>query len=53
MAAGKLLMCASCGVAKYCGRECQVAHWKAGHNAECKVLAAERKGRGATAPTGP
>jgi ankyrin repeat protein len=27
--------CARCGVASYCGRECQVMHWKAGHSGEC------------------
>jgi len=33
--AGKLL-CASCGVAKYCSAACQKDHWKKQHKAECK-----------------
>mmetsp|Transcript_37639 Transcript_37639/g.61458 ORF Transcript_37639/g.61458 Transcript_37639/m.61458 type:complete len:488 (-) Transcript_37639:266-1729(-) len=31
--------CSRCKVARYCGRECQVAHWKE-HKHECKDLAA-------------
>ncbi len=42
-ATGKLSKCSRCNVAKYCGRDCQLAHWKAGHKAECKALAAEQK----------
>ncbi len=30
-----LQACARCGGAWYCGRACQVAHWRAGHKAEC------------------
>ncbi len=32
-----LQACARCGGAWYCGRACQVAHWRAGHKAECGV----------------
>ena len=39
-AKGKLSGCSGCHVAKYCGRECQVAHWKAGHKTDCKELLA-------------
>lgn len=31
--------CAKCRVAGYCGRECQVADWKAGHKQECEAYA--------------
>jgi hypothetical protein len=31
----KLLLCAVCGVAAYCSKRCQTAHWKAGHKAVC------------------
>lgn len=27
--------CAKCGVALYCSRACQVAHWKGGHKHDC------------------
>ena len=27
--------CSACKVARYCGRACQAAHWKAGHKQEC------------------
>jgi hypothetical protein len=26
-----LLTCSRCKIAKYCGKECQKAHWKHGH----------------------
>jgi len=28
--------CSRCGEVRYCGRDCQVKHWKAEHKAECK-----------------
>ena len=28
--------CARCLVARYCGVECQTAHWKAEHKADCQ-----------------
>ena len=31
-----LLKCKRCKAVKYCGRECQVKHWKAGHKKMCK-----------------
>ncbi len=31
----QLQACSRCGEAWYCGRECQVAHWREGHKAEC------------------
>ena len=33
-----LKSCTRCGLARYCSRECQKAHWKAGHKAACGVL---------------
>ena len=32
----RLLRCTSCKTTTYCGRRCQVAHWKTGHKAACK-----------------
>lgn len=32
----KFKVCSRCQVAMYCSSECQVAHWKEGHKAECK-----------------
>jgi hypothetical protein len=29
--------CAACKKARYCNRECQVAHWKNGHRNECQL----------------
>ncbi len=34
-AAVALQACSRCGEAWYCGRGCQVAHWREGHKAEC------------------
>eukprot|EP00980_Cylindrotheca_fusiformis_P018393 scaffold6052_cov118-Cylindrotheca_fusiformis.AAC.6 len=36
--------CSLCKVTFYCGKECQVAHWKNGHKAECKELVAAKEG---------
>ena len=33
--APKLSACARCGLVLYCGRECQRAHWSAGHKQQC------------------
>ena len=45
---GKPSHCAECKAAYYCGRDCQVAHWQAGHKKDCvrklkKRLRAEGK----------
>lgn len=37
--------CTRCKRAWYCGRECQVRDWKAGHKAQCKAAAAEEGAR--------
>jgi hypothetical protein len=29
-------LCARCGVARYCSKECQREHWKQSHKSECK-----------------
>ncbi|GLC43621.1 hypothetical protein PLESTM_001496700 [Pleodorina starrii] len=31
----RLAACGRCGAAWYCCRDCQTAHWRAGHRAEC------------------
>ncbi|GLC43618.1 hypothetical protein PLESTB_000401000 [Pleodorina starrii] len=31
----RLAACGRCGAALYCCRDCQTAHWRAGHRAEC------------------
>ena len=33
----KLLRCVRCKQALYCGKECQVAHWKRAHKKECNI----------------
>ena len=33
----KLRKCSRCQRVRYCGRECQRAHWRAGHKAECRA----------------
>ena len=35
--------CSKCNVARYCNRDCQVAHWKS-HKAKCKELFASKQG---------
>ncbi len=35
---GANLTCSACNVAMYCERDCQVAHWKAQHKQNCKLL---------------
>ena len=40
----KLLQCAACARVLYCGRECQKAHWKAGHKGQCRPAAARDVG---------
>lgn len=34
--AADLKTCTRCRAVNYCGRECQAAHWKAGHKQQCK-----------------
>lgn len=31
----KLTRCAKCKLFHYCGKQCQIAHWKAGHKLDC------------------
>jgi MYND finger len=35
----KFLVCSACKVSGYCSRDCQRAHWKAGHKTACMLLA--------------
>ncbi len=34
-----LKQCGGCRAVRYCGADCQRAHWREGHRAECKALA--------------
>lgn len=36
-----LSSCAACRAVFYCGRECQLHHWRTGHKAECPGAAAK------------
>ena len=36
---GLFSVCGACLTACYCGRECQVGHWRGGHVTECKRIA--------------
>ncbi len=36
----ELKKCGGCKAVRYCGEGCQRAHWREGHKAECKALAA-------------
>lgn len=41
----KLLRCKACRAVMYCGKECQRAHWRAGHKEGCgEIIAAEKAG---------
>lgn len=31
----KLSQCSKCKIVQYCGRDCQLAHWNAGHKKDC------------------
>ncbi|GLI67465.1 hypothetical protein VaNZ11_011653 [Volvox africanus] len=35
----KAMTCGKCKQVWYCGRDCQMAHWRAGHREECVLLA--------------
>ncbi len=37
----KLKQCGGCRAVRYCGKDCQGAHWREVHRAECKHLAAQ------------
>ncbi len=37
-----LKQCGGCRAVRYCGKDCQGAHWRGGHRAECRVLRLER-----------
>jgi hypothetical protein len=37
----KLKLCTRCRSVSYCCKDCQVAHWKAGHKRECQEQPAE------------
>ncbi len=36
-----LKQCGGCRAVRYCGADCQRAHWRAGHKADCKLMVAE------------
>ncbi len=33
--------CGGCRAVRYCGKDCQGAHWREGHRAQCKAMAAD------------
>ena len=35
-----LKACSQCKVVRYCGKECQTAHWKGGHSKACQKAGA-------------
>lgn len=37
---GSLKLCGRCNEARYCSKQCQVAHWKLGHQQECRKAGA-------------
>ena len=43
MKSGATQQCSRCKVVKYCSRECQRRHWKAGHREECCAASPENK----------
>ena len=38
------LQCSKCKTVSYCGRDCQRAHWDAGHKKECSIIANANRG---------
>lgn len=46
---GKSCICGQCKVARYCSKACQVQHFKQGHKAVCKRIAAANAGVDAAA----
>jgi len=41
-------LCSQCHTTRYCNRECQMNHWRAGHKRECKRLQKEHEKKTAT-----
>ncbi|KAK7030831.1 hypothetical protein VNI00_013939 [Paramarasmius palmivorus] len=41
----KFKRCTACLVATYCSKKCQKAHWKSGHQHECKTLGPDAEAR--------
>jgi hypothetical protein len=48
-ARGDFKSCSACKSASYCGAECQRAHWKGAHKAECAQLKAAASAAGGPA----
>ena len=42
----KFQLCGGCGMVRYCSKDCQRKHWKAGHKMMCKLLKCKDGGMG-------
>ncbi|KAG2498115.1 hypothetical protein HYH03_003873 [Edaphochlamys debaryana] len=47
-----LKQCGGCKAVRYCGEGCQSAHWRSGHKADCKAMAAAVRAAQGTAEQG-
>jgi hypothetical protein len=47
---GSLKLCGRCNEARYCSKQCQVAHWKLGHQQECRKAAVSAPPSSAVCP---
>lgn len=46
------LVCSLCIMVSYCGKDCQIAHWREGHKAECSFLRTLSEGVKIDPPSG-
>jgi hypothetical protein len=43
-AKGSIKKCSRCRLRQYCGKECQLNHWKLIHREECRILEEQNRG---------